>query len=209
MSYVGGSLISGEDVVYKARIHWITYIPYIVLLLMFFVLISNINDKMNASGKTSKGSFAAFLVLVSVSGLIIASVMRSNTELAITSKRIISKRGLVGKQTIEISHDKIESFDVHQGIFGALFDYGTIVIHGVGGSQDPFKFIKSPLVFRRKAMEAIEAELKRNKEKMIDINVMSQIIYAADEIMKLKSLLDKGVITQYEFKESKKRLLEL
>mgnify|MGYP003353194265 CR=1 FL=1 len=40
-----------------------------------------------------------------------------------------------------------------QGIFGRIFDYGTLVVSGAGNPQAPIPGISSPMKFRRSFME--------------------------------------------------------
>ena len=39
--------------------------------------------------------------------------------------------------------------EVNQDIFGRLFNYGTILVIGTGGTKEPFALINDPLAFRR------------------------------------------------------------
>jgi uncharacterized membrane protein YdbT with pleckstrin-like domain len=66
-----------------------------------------------------------------------AWVKRRTTELAVTNRRVIYKRGFVRRHTIEMNMDKVESVDVDQSFWGRIFNYGTIVVHGTGGSLEP------------------------------------------------------------------------
>ena len=65
--------------------------------------------------------------------------------------------GFIRRNTIELNHSKVESINVHQGIFGRIFDFGTLVINGTGGGKTPIPSIDSPLDFRKNAMQAIDA----------------------------------------------------
>jgi len=46
--------------------------------------------------------------------------------------------------------DKVESVDVDQSFWGRIFNYGTIVVHGTGGSLEPLPRIDRPIEFRNK-----------------------------------------------------------
>jgi uncharacterized membrane protein YdbT with pleckstrin-like domain len=48
---------------------------------------------------------------------------------------------------------KIESVNVNQGILGRMLGYGTIVVVGTGGTNEPFAYITDPLTFRKKFQE--------------------------------------------------------
>jgi len=71
------------------------------------------------------------------------------SEFAVTNKRVIVKVGLISRRTIEINMSKVESVEVNQDIFARLFNYGTIVVIGTGGTKEPFDLIDDPLAFRR------------------------------------------------------------
>jgi hypothetical protein len=44
--------------------------------------------------------------------------------------------------------DKVESVDVDQTILGRIFNYGDIIIRGVGVGIEPFTSVDSPIAFR-------------------------------------------------------------
>jgi len=44
--------------------------------------------------------------------------------------------------------DKVESVDVDQTIMGRIFNYGDILIRGVGVGIEPLKNIDAPITFR-------------------------------------------------------------
>jgi uncharacterized membrane protein YdbT with pleckstrin-like domain len=57
------------------------------------------------------------------------------TEIAVTDRRIIYKRGFINRHTEEMNMDKVASVDVDQSILGRILDYGTVHVLGTGGSQ--------------------------------------------------------------------------
>ena len=88
-----------------------------------------------------------FLVRALVAALL-SAIRRATTELAVTDHRVIFKRGLVSRYTIEMARSKVESVDVQQSIGGRIFNYGTILVRGTGGSLEPFPNIEDPLRLR-------------------------------------------------------------
>ena len=70
------------------------------------------------------------------------------TKVAVTDQRVIYKRGLIRRHTVEMNLDKIESVDVDQSIVGRLFGYGTITIRGTGQAVEPLRDMADPLQFR-------------------------------------------------------------
>jgi len=85
--------------------------------------------------------------------LVAAFIRYKTTELAFTNKRVIAKFGFISRQTVELYVHKVESIQVHQGIFGRIFNYGSLVISGAGNPQAPIPGISNPMLFRRLFME--------------------------------------------------------
>lgn len=56
------------------------------------------------------------------------------------------------RSTIELFLGKIASIQVHQGVLGRLFDYGSVVISGTGVHSAPFRNISDPLGLRKNFM---------------------------------------------------------
>jgi uncharacterized membrane protein YdbT with pleckstrin-like domain len=74
--------------------------------------------------------------------------VRVSTEIVVTDKRIIHKVGWIARRTEEINITKVETVDVAQGIVGRIFDFGTVLIKGIGGSWEPLRRVASPLQLR-------------------------------------------------------------
>lgn len=129
-SYVEGTLIKDEKIIYTGRISLWSLLPLIVvgfILLPFFGL-----------------------------GLLlwlIAFIRYKTTELAFTNKRVIAKFGFISRQTVELNLTKVESLQVNQGILGRVFNFGTLIISGAGNPQAPIPGISNPMTFRRSFME--------------------------------------------------------
>ena len=78
------------------------------------------------------------------------------TEYGVTNKRLLMKKGIIGVTSAEIPMDRIESIYCVQGILGRLFNYGTILISGIGGTMPVFQMVSKPYALRRKIVEIIE-----------------------------------------------------
>jgi uncharacterized membrane protein YdbT with pleckstrin-like domain len=70
------------------------------------------------------------------------------TEIAVTSRRVIVKRGLIRRSTIEMNAGRIESVEVDQSIAGRLLDFGTVEVRGTGGGIEPIAKVAAPLLMR-------------------------------------------------------------
>ncbi|NQY58182.1 MAG: PH domain-containing protein [Colwellia sp.] len=149
MSYVNKNLLNDEKVIHKASIHWFIFIPSIIAFALSIFLIGQ---------KEGVNAFGAFLFMFSIYMFIKAFVIRKTTELAVTSKRIIAKTGFIRRNTVELNHNKVESFIIDQSILGRIFGFGTLIINGTGGGKTPIPNIDAPLIFRKEAMQAIDTQ---------------------------------------------------
>jgi uncharacterized membrane protein YdbT with pleckstrin-like domain len=135
MSYVNSVLQPGERVVVRARLHWIVYWPAIALLVLGLVLLAW-EQSLGASAMLIQITAVIFFVLAVVS-FFYAWFIRWITEIAVTDRRIIYKRGFITRHTAEMNMDKVASVDVDQSILGRMLDYGTVHVLGTGGSPPP------------------------------------------------------------------------
>jgi uncharacterized membrane protein YdbT with pleckstrin-like domain len=132
-SYVDKVLISGERVVYQARLSLWPFAGWILV---------------------------GVITLPILVGLIVLPwvwMRYASTELAITNKRIIVKVGFIHRDTVELNLARVESLQVHQSLLGRMFDYGSILISGAGSPRAPVPGIARPLECRKFFMEATDA----------------------------------------------------
>ncbi len=146
MSYLQKVLEPNETVLYRTTVSWTLYIPGLfVLAVAVAVAIASATD---ASFQPWGYILAAILALVALWLLIRVWFRRWTTEIAVTNRRIILKRGFIRRHTIEMNMDKVESVDVDQSLFGRLLNYGDVIIRGTGEGFEPLRMIDSPLRFR-------------------------------------------------------------
>jgi len=135
-----------EAVVYEAKLSWAMYIPGLMVVVVALLALG----VTQAMAMADFWSYGIALVLLAVAAYLIAVEWfeRWTTEIAITNKRIILKKGFIRRDTIEMSVEKVESVDVKQSLLGRLLDYGDIVVRGTGTGFAPMRKIDSPLQFR-------------------------------------------------------------
>ncbi|HXL97631.1 MAG TPA: PH domain-containing protein [Steroidobacteraceae bacterium] len=138
MSYVDNSLIPGEEVAFRTRLHFIIFVVPIFLVGISIVLF----------GYGAPPAAETVLAIGIVWGLV-KYVDYASSEFAVTNKRVIIKVGVLRRRTVEMLNAKVEAVAVNQGILGRIFGYGNIVVTGTGGTNEPFNGISSPLEFRR------------------------------------------------------------
>jgi len=146
MSYIDSILEPGERIAYRTTLTWTLFAPAIAvavcgLIVLYFSL--------NRTGSSGVGLALAALLLLAALGLFVpAWFKRWTTEIAVTDRRIILKRGFIRRHTIEMNMEKVESVDVDQSLVGRLFDFGNVSIRGTGSSFERIRNIDAPLKLR-------------------------------------------------------------
>lgn len=151
MSYTRTTLLAEEKIILFSRPHFVVFSQAILWLLLTIVLFH--------FGSVYRMLSILSFIMTIFEGLQ-AYLFYTFSEYVITNKRIIMKVGFISRRSLEIFMHRIEGIYVEQSIFGRAFNYGTVIIGGIGGSQDPFYYIPDPLTFRNIAQEQLEKATK-------------------------------------------------
>ena len=146
MGYVQKVLQPNETIVYQTALSWAMYIPGLLVLVLAIIVFVVAGTVFNAALWANVIGAAVLAVALYLLGA--AWFQRWTTEIAITDRRVILKRGFIRRDTIEMSVEKVESVDVNQSLLGRLLDYGDIVVRGTGAGLAPLRKIDAPLAFR-------------------------------------------------------------
>ena len=145
MSYVQRVLQPGEQVRHISSIHWIVYWPGVAVALLAVVAYWFSETRL-LTGFWRYTTYA--LALVAVVLLIQQWFQWWVTEIAVTNRRVIYKKGLIQRQTNEMNMDKVESVRIDQSILGRMLDYGNVTILGTGEGFETLRTIASPIELR-------------------------------------------------------------
>lgn len=77
-----------------------------------------------------------------------------STEIAVTSNRVILKRGIFRTQTDEVAIPNIESVQMHQGVSGVALGIASFTIEGTGDDHIDIPPIAWPFLFRKAIEDA-------------------------------------------------------
>lgn len=158
MSYIQENLLANETILEQAEMHWSMYISAAFLTMcsipVYVVMLALIPPTEHDVGRLID---SVIMFLLAIGGLWLQPyLIQKTTELAVTNRRIILKKGIISRKTVELNLDKVESLTVDQGILGRMFNCGTLVINGTGGVKAEIKSIDDPLTFRKAVNEQIE-----------------------------------------------------
>ena len=156
MSYLDDHLLTGERIVYRAKLHWTIFLTAIVVVLLGIglgILLQLVQPAYSYVG----------LALAGV-GLLLAigpAIRYLSSEFAVTDKRVFGKVGFVERESDETLLSKVEAIAIDQGVIGRILGFGTVTITGTGGTQESFPRISEPLEFRRQIQSQIIAQEER------------------------------------------------
>jgi uncharacterized membrane protein YdbT with pleckstrin-like domain len=145
MSYLQRVLQPGEEVHHISSIHWIVYWPGVVLAFLAVVAYW-LSETRLLPGIWRYTAYA--LALVAVLLLIKQWLQLRVTEIAVTDRRVVYKKGLIRRQTNEMNMDKVESVQIDQSILGRMLDYGDVTILGTGEAFEALRTIATPIELR-------------------------------------------------------------
>lgn len=159
MNYIENTLLPNEKLVFLTQPHWIIFSQAVIALLFtLFLLFGSDFDIGVVSLLIALQIYQFSVLIIFVFTLILfikAYITYQTSEYGITNKRVLLKRGLIQRVSLEIFLDRIEGIQVDQSIFGRILNYGTLIIIGTGGTRDPFSYVPDPLSFRKKVQEQI------------------------------------------------------
>ena len=153
MSYVEKNLIDGEKLIFRTGVHWtVLFWPFVAVAVVLGGGIA-IFVVGHFVGKIELGTLLVASALVYC---LYAVMKRKATEMAVTNRRVIIKTGMADRRSLEIMLPNVESIGIDEPLWGRMLGYGTVVIHGTGGTPDPFRKIARPAEFRKHVQEQID-----------------------------------------------------
>jgi uncharacterized membrane protein YdbT with pleckstrin-like domain len=204
MGYPKRLLSDEEVIVSEFRPHWTGILKEGLLLVLIVVLIILVELQEDWSGLISLGLIAAGLI-VTARGLI-----RWLTTLhVITNERVIYRAGLISKTGKEIPHEVINDVAFNQRALERIFGTGDLLIESAGThGQSRYQDIPDP--------EGVQSLIYREREKRLtQQNVAGMQTIApnssqsvAEQLDTISRLHDGGKLSDAEFEDQKKKLLE-
>lgn len=143
------------------------------------------------------------LVLVPVIGMIRDILVWSNRQYIITNRRVIQVTGVLSKEVLDTSLEKLTDVKMNQSFFGRLFNYGDIEILTASElGVNLFQRIGDPVGFKTAMLNAKEelgfGEVPMQSRVEEDIPTL---------IAQLDDLRKRGILSEAEFQKKKSELL--
>jgi uncharacterized membrane protein YdbT with pleckstrin-like domain len=137
LSYIESNLLSDEQVVYKATLHWKIFGKSLLIIVIGIGM------------AVFQPIIGGAVIFVGLLAGIPPFIEGKTSEFAVTNKRIIIKVGFLRRRTLELLLRQVEAISVEQTVVGRMFGFGSVTLTGTGGVREVFHNISSPLEFRR------------------------------------------------------------
>jgi uncharacterized membrane protein YdbT with pleckstrin-like domain len=172
MLYVQQSLGADEEIIHIGQFHWMYTVGAVMNIVYGFIACIlviwgalyfqktlgmpegvGIIDQVRALHPGVR--LAAFMMFVlGVLRFAQMMVVKATTEIAVTTSRLVYKRGLVARYVGEMSIDRIEGVNVLQTILGRIFGYGRLMVRGMGVGEVVLPPLANPIAFRKSIEKA-------------------------------------------------------
>lgn len=202
MPFPSRLLTEGEAVILDLRPHWIALIKPLLWTIgigavtgFLWVLAGPESDVLTQIRWALVG-----IALVLWIPLAAAPAVRWRfTLFVLTNERVITRSGVIAKRSKEIPLETINDVTFGQRIIERMIGAGDLIVESAGESgQNRFTDIRHP--------EAVQLEIYRAAEARKGIGRPGGPSLG-DELSKLADLRDRGVLTEEEFQERKRKLL--
>ena len=150
MKYIDKHLMEGEQVVYMPQLHSSLYWGALSRAVFGIVIMVFPTD-----GTLFKIQLSASLILILISVLKCIK-MYGGRQYVLTNRRIIAKKGLVQRDSLELLLRKCEGVQIRQSVLGRIFDYGTVIVT-TGEATNYFEYIKNPIAFSSAINQMIDS----------------------------------------------------
>ncbi|HEU4355052.1 MAG TPA: PH domain-containing protein [Actinomycetota bacterium] len=203
-------LIEGEQLVLDLRPHWIALVmPGLVtalVLIGYLVVLGYAPDEGAARSAIVWGGLVLGLAVL-IWYPLRAFIAWATSNFAVTTDRIIHREGFIAKRSMEIPLEAINDVRFQQSVLERMVGAGDLVIQSASEyGRNVFANVRNPEHVQRTIYQQGEA----NKQRMYQGGGSAPSPSAPSvttELQRLAELRDRGVLTEAEFQNQKKKIL--
>ena len=201
-NYLEGLMGENERVLLETHQHWFVLFNKIFLEIILIVLIIAVSSFVYTYYPIAIAGLA--LVIVPVAGMLKDIMVWRNNAYLVTNRRVIQISGVLGKDVVDSSLEKVNDVKMSQSFFGRLFGYGDVEILTASElGVNKFARLDRPIHFKTAMLNAKES---------LDSGGGSRPHRAAGDLPGLLAALDElrrsGVLSEDEFQSKKSELLK-
>ena len=134
----------------------------------------------------------------------------NTTNFVLTSDRIVTRRGVLSKQGVEIPLERVNTVFFKQSIFERMVGGGDLAIESAGErGTESFTDIRKPSIVQKEIYVQMEANENRKFDRVGAGGFVQSAPSIPEQIEKLAELHQRGVLSDSEFATKKAELLDL
>ncbi len=204
MAYPTRLLTDGESIAAEFRPHWRLLVIPVGWLVLGVAVIISIYALDLASGNVA--SVLVLLVVIAIVPLVAAPLVNWwFTAYVLTTERLITRSGVIARSGIEIPLENINNVLFNQTIIERILRAGDLLIESAGESgQSRFENIPRPDAFQSQLYRVREERTKALAREERGVVVADP----TEKLERLARLYRDGAITDTEFEEAKRDLLD-
>lgn len=216
VTYLESLLGERENIILAARQHWFILAGSILLEVILILLIF-------AATVTASIFLTEYVAIIIAIGFVIllvpvATMMRdilnwTHRQFVITNRRVITISGIMNKNIIDSSLEKVNDIHMVQSALGRIFNYGDIeIMTGSELGANMFRRLENPVRYKKALLDA-KSQLEglgagedlRAKPALAPAAAITGV---PDLITQLNNLRQQGLLTDEEFQQKKTQLLD-
>jgi len=217
-TYLKKLLGEGEDVLFVDRQHWLVLLRNIfvegVAIAAVLVLTIYLLAALNYLPWHNWFYLLLVLLIWPVVSLLLDFLQWYNRKYIVTNWRVIQLSGVINKDVIDSSLEKVNDIELTQSFFGRILHFGNVEILTASEiGVNKFMTIRDPVHFKTVIVNAKE-QLGHDEDHPTYAKA-GPVIQAAPApadipsmIERLDDLRKRGVLTEEEFQRSKEQLLQ-
>lgn len=212
-NYLKSLLGDNEEILLVSRQHWFVLFRMIILELFSILALVIILIIAQIYLPDVPLFYGYFLIILPLISMLREFLIWWNRQIVITNRRVIQISGIINKNVIDSSLEKVNDVKMVQTFWGRLFSYGNVeILTASEMGANLFKKIGDPIRFKttmlnaksRLEMEQAGAFLDRATEVEATEPAANDIPAL---IERLGTLREKGILTEAEFEKKKAELL--
>jgi uncharacterized membrane protein YdbT with pleckstrin-like domain len=200
--YIQSLMGDKERMLLVTRQHWFVLFSSIFLeIILILILVAGVIAATTFISPLA--AIGSILVLVPLVGMIRDILIWYNRQYIVTNRRVMQVSGVINKNVVDSSLEKVNDVKMSQSFFGRLFDYGDIEILTASElGVNLFKRIGDPIGFKTAMLNAKEQlGFDENQVHVQREDDIPSLIARLDELRK------QGIISEEEFQTKKAELL--
>lgn len=201
--YLSSLLGRNEKILLVTRQHWFLMVSAILLEIVLTVaILAGIIIAIPLIGPLA--ALGALLLIPVVGRGIYDYLTWRNVQYVVTNRRVIHLQGVINKNVIDSSLEKVNDVKMEQSFFGRLFDYGDLeILTASEMGINRFRRIGDPIRFKTAMLDAKE-QMGHDEDRPVSSPGRADI---PQLIAELDQLRKQGALSETEFEAKKRDLL--